>query len=231
METISIYLSSNELQALKMFSEERSSAAIKRDCAPALSSSAFVAFCVGTKRKTGIRDLRNAEEVKSYLFWVDQALKMEPTLAQLELLRRILGIGFPDHTFESLANRLQITPKEAQQRYQEALHAIGIFATDERMQRVQARLFFASRPPTVTPVTPPGKLHWEVLRLYSEGLRAEDIAMRMEQRLPFVQMLIKQACERLGITARGRGVQRKLAKLAIEQHEGKKAALMDDPAF
>jgi hypothetical protein len=235
MKIINSYLNPQESKALEMLSKDMSYAAVKRDCLNSegkCASQALPVFMQGIRKKTGIMDLHDAQEVRAYLEKCQRAAATPPTDEQLNILRRVLGIGYVPHTMEALANNTGRTKPEALQAWQDALRAIGIFATDPATQRVQAACYFASNTPFVQPVEPFTPKQWQALRLYSQGASFHAIASELGLlREEYGKEVVRRVCEKLGISARGRGVQRKLAALALKQAGKEHEVTMDDPAF
>lgn len=236
MEIIHRYLTIAEYKAVKMLAEEKSYDAIKRECQVTLGkcpTQAMPLFLSALRKKTGIENTRSAQEAQNYLRAYEQSLSVEPNDAQLDVLKRMAGVTHMAHSLLSLANNTGRTEQEAAQDYTDALASIGIFAKHASTRSVQMKLYFASRKPHVEPRDPITERQWEALRMFADGVDAQTIATHLRMVKPlYATQLIQSICDRLAIRSRGRGVQRKLARIAIAYHDAQNAPLtMDDAAF
>lgn len=234
MENNHRYLTNDEFLAIQLLAEHKSYTYVKQKCHVSKGrcpSSELSIFYSGIRLKSGIRDLRDAQQCQDYLESYARATAQPPTEEHLKTLRKILGIGCEAHTFEALANNAQCTRAEAEQAWREALRAIGILTHDERQQRVQARLYLASQKPIVTPAIPISDNGWKALRMHAEGRSFEEIARELKLVRPeYARQLVQEGCAKLGIKARGRGVQTKLIRAALAHHDSQQVT-MADPMF
>jgi DNA-binding CsgD family transcriptional regulator len=237
------YLTPNEHTALQMLADDKSYNAIKRVFN--LTALSLCAFLAAIRRKTGIEDTSKASLVQHYLTEFAQTQSLTPTDDQREIVQRALGVGSTRDTFQGIAYLKKRPEAEIRELYESGLKAMGIFAKEDRERRVQSRAYFAREIPAqgAEGLT---KKHLLALRMYADGLKEKQIisdllALNLPATHIYVDFLIKDGCKKLGVTARGRGVQRKLVGIALDEHERKmKPATpapttapvsMDDPMF
>lgn len=241
-----IYLTETEQLALNILADTSGYGyvEVKRKCK--VTSALLCPLLASIRRKTGIADTKDPQQIQRYLLKYEQA-SGQPDEKQLEMLRRITGVGFRatgPQTLEGASYHMHLSTTAGQQLFTDALHSIGIFTPEPREQRVQTLLFLASHY-----VEPKGEHltenHLAAMRAYAEHVNAqpEELARLLGPDFSegYVKLLLKQGMERLGICARGRGVQRRLVKLALQRMEKEQpaspvpsslpAVTMDDPAF
>ncbi len=160
------------------------------------------------RKKTGVCNARTACE---YLATVAQSSEIPPpTPEQLTLLRGIADEGFP----RSLTS-------EWHQTINAALDAAGIHTRHLGELRVQCAVYLSQ----FDPAPQLSALHWRALRLYADGKPAwaiaDILASEGEHKKQFIRpdILIREGCDALKVTSRGRGVQRRLVGIALERIE------------
>lgn len=233
MEIVNRYLTPMDQKALWLLSEGRSYRIVKDETG--INSQRFGIFMAKLRKKTGIEDTQDVQQVRSYLASLHNG---EPTPKQLEILNRVAGTGpfLIPHTIESLAMNLQISKAEAEAKVADACAAVGIMAKDERERRVQIKMYMADRKTVVKGVERLSHEHIAVLREYAEGAHVEYMErMGSQFHVNRAKLLLKEGLSLLGICARGRGVQRRLVTIALKRAEresmARTAPTMDDPAF
>ena len=219
-----IYLSPNEDKALRLLAEGRSHYVLRDQCVIPLAGMAV--FTQNIRRKTGIHDTRYPRECRLYVEKVDNALANH-SLTPEEL--RILEMYANGETSEGIGNRHGKTEWDMEKEIAALLQRIGIFAKDPRICRFQARIFLVSFHKPNRPHTPQG---WQVLRLIAEGRTALEIADELKTPVEYARFKVKETCALLGLTARGRDVQRNLVRAYLETHaEHPTQPDMNDPMF
>lgn len=206
-----IYLNELEKKTLTFLAKEKSLNCIRR--AIGLHGSAFHSFLHRLRKKTAISNLKDPKRVQRY--FADYAAAMSgprPTPFQMELLAKVSLVGF---------QRAINTPEEMQE-FKEARARAALFAKD--MLQTQCRLYLIScNPPDPQKLSP---VHKRALELFARGMEIPDITDTLKG--PQVaSKLIREGCVLLGIVSRGRGVQRKLAAIALERMKDP----MNDPMF
>lgn len=236
MEIIPFYLTPVEAKAVKLLSEGQNYRIVGRVCS--IEPQKLPAFLALLRKKTGIPDSKEPQYSLHFLRKYALSQAEPPPADALKTLRRVLGIAETPHTFEALGYKRGTNVHEAIAAYKAALHTIGIFSTDERVQRVQARVYFATQAPPVDasatrPFTPK---RIKALELYAAGASFQAIADELPVLKPeYAKAIVKEGCEALGVKARGRGVQRRLVGVALErmkrENTPKEPPTMADPAF
>lgn len=227
------YLTDLEQKAVKLLAEEKSYEAIKRECY--LSTLKLCPFLGAIRRKTGIADTKDAQQVRDYITKYEAAANGPgPSPLQMEVINRLMGVGYPEHELSAIDYRMGLSPGSAYMEYEAGLNAAGIYATTASERTVQCRMFLAS-----LHVRPTASMlndnHLRALRLYAQNEKEYFIAQQMPpgfNSIPAVEMLIQDGVDRLGVVARGRGVQRRLVGIALDRLEQEKSkTLMNDPMF
>lgn len=232
-----IYLTENEEKAIRALTEPIVYSALKHSCeVPAIGVHLFAA---DLRRKTGIRDTKNPLECRAYLQRYDAAMSsLAPTAEQLTLLRYFLA----GESYQGVAYQLtrargesQIEPLVATDippLVDDACASVGIYTRDDLARRVQIRIYLASFHTALSPSNALSPTEEKYLRLWAEGKGHSEIADAVGERREYIKDMIKTACKRLGLCARGRGVQRSLVRAFFAQMDSPKEQIdMSDPAF
>lgn len=242
METIDkpIYLHLKEYIAVKLLARDASYEAVKRECN--LSTLELCNFLATLRRKTGILNTKDSQQAKDYLANYHAASKGPgPSHVQQEVMKRLLGINYEEHTLTAAAYQMGRTEDEVMAILKSGLTMAGIFATTEAEQRVQARIYFANTKTIIGGDDLLTDNHFLALGMYARGETVSGIVDEFT-RLKivgtshvYVEFLLRQGRDRLGVTARGRGVQRRLVAIALariaRERAEKKENTMDDPMF
>lgn len=225
-----IYLSDNEEKALRLLAEAKTGPQIKAQCDIPLAGMGV--FTSEIRRKTGIRDTRFALECRRYIERYEATIGQPVSLDQIRILRDILK----GETFEGIAYRMQLEKSVVWKLYDQACESAAIFTRDEKARRVQMRLYLATF--HTLPLEGSNALSSKetlFLKMFADGLPYAQIADETKERPEFVQWKIKGICSRLGLTARGRDTQRRLARAFLAYGAQTPApalpVTMDDPAF
>lgn len=235
-----IYLHLREYQAIKLLARDASYEAVKRECN--VTTLGLCNFMAVLRRKTGIENTKDSQQAKDYLAKYHAASKGPgPDSLQCEAIKRLLGIGHEVHTLPATAYKMGKTEDEVSSLFRSGLALAGIFATEETEQRVQARIYFANTKIIIGGDDLLTENHFLALRMYANGMSASAIVdefIRLKvvgASHVYIELLLRQGRDRLGVTARGRGVQRRLVATALaridREAEEKKLNTMDDPAF
>lgn len=217
------YLNDSELLALQLLAEGYGSNRICREIGFTRSSTHYSMFLAELRRKTGLKSLKEPEDIKAYL---QKLLAVDPYFTPSPEEDLWLRDIMDDLTMEGLARKYQISLEEYTAKRKALLHRCGIFATDQRTIRAQVRLFFATHPlPTINRNRPLSPEHWSILRAIANG---EDLA-ELGFAPDVLKSLTKEACERIRATSPGRGA-RLLVVQAFIRANGKPVT-MDDPMF
>lgn len=200
----SIYLTEQENAALEHFADGKSPRAVRRAIGiPESPNYAMSLFCDSLRKKTGITDIQDPQQVQAYLA---SQPAVQPILSpdQLIVLHDIL-----DST--TYASTLRRRP-ELRELRASTLSLIGIRATDQRHIRTQVRTWMMLHGRAQEGVARPAltPLHLDVIRAIAMGGNPENIAHRAT---------IYDACLRAGILSPGRGARKRLAQLFIAAHD------------
>jgi DNA-binding CsgD family transcriptional regulator len=220
-----IYLTPNEEKTLRLLMDDLSSYAIIRQCE--IPSIGLSLFKHEIRRKTGIRDTKNTKEIRQYFAAYDASMAAQPiSVEQVRTLRLFLG----GDTFEAISYQMGVPPEGAEELIYSACRAAGIFTRDDQARKTQVRLFLAIFHPSREGEQTPDQM--TVLRLTADGLSPLEICDRMQRPLPYVRFILKTGCLLLGLTARGRDVQRNLIRAYFTRKDAENPPVtMDDPAF
>lgn len=209
-----LYLTTNEEKAIHLLADGKSLETVHYECA--LSLQRLYNFMATLRRKTGILNIRKAQNSRDYLAKYKKAMAGDPpTTEHLELLA-IVATG----KLGELGDR--------EPAFSEACNRAGIFATYIPEIRAQCRSYLLHRKaPTDTKLT---SIHKRALLLYAMGKTMREINDTLKPHK--AKKLLREAMEWLGIVSRGRGVQRRLATIALERmKEQPTAVTMEDPMF
>lgn len=234
------YLTEEETRALTFLAEERSNAFIRRECkVDTLFRASYDRMCrflFLIRKKTGM-EKTTGEAARKYLEAYASA-KHAPTPQQIEALCRFAGHGHDEHERNQIGAAMRLAPTYDEAKplgealLDSALHEVGIFATDKGERRTQAKLWAARHCPLSTmPKLSPS--HLEILQLHADGWSNDAIAEKMGMTPRNVMFTLREACLRVGATARGRGVQRRILQAILEHRRAQESTpvTMDDPAF
>lgn len=238
MAITNIYLTDLEQKALSLLAEDKSYEAVKRECG--LTSHQISRFMDRIRKKTGIENTKNVQQVRAYLEKYAKAISGPgPTEQQLEALQRVLGVRYPEQDPHALSYRMGLGSVFAGlQLFEDALNAAGIFATTVSEAKAQGRIYLSYRN-SMAKALPLTENHEAVLHLYAQGHKTHVIAEMLGEGFSedYVDLLIHQGALRLGAISRGRGVQRRLVGIALahraqrEKNAQKAVITMADPAF
>lgn len=194
----------------------------------------WFAFTAEIRRKTGIENLKNRNEVRQYLERYAAAISGPgPTQDQTYLMRHFTR----KHPIEDTAKMLSLSIEEAEQQFLLGLKAAGIFATEVRARRAQCRLYLACFRPNGTP---PNAQEMEILREMATGASFEALAKRwIDTTTEAVIRKARELCIRLGFDTTGRNAQRHLIREYVEFKHWNiqppvlppEIVTMDDPMF
>lgn len=203
-----LYLTKDENIALTLLSQGVKSHAIQRQCVVPLSGMGF--FTAEIRNKTGIRDTRNPRECQKYLRDFAESMELtRPSILQVNIMRMLLE----RNTHEGIAHKLEIIAEQIPQLIADFNKRAGIFTEDPKCRRAQWRLYLAAFHPECTnPLTPMPEDRWSILRLLADGLPYSQIADDLKMAVTSVRLLAREACSRLGLSARGRNTQRQLIR-------------------
>ena len=229
MQTPIEYLNIHEETAIRLLADGKKSKEIGLVCEVPAAGMPF--FRSELRRKTGIPDL-NRHDCRMYLDNYKQSLKgPKPSEQGIRIFRKIMD----GETLEGIAYTLDISKEDFPEVLRKELALAGIFATDERARRSQARMYVAANCPQVN-VCQPSDTHLKMLRMMAEGKEYIEIASELNEKESYVRAAILETCRRLGFASRGRHVQQLLIRKYIEQLDAKGVHpstenTMDDPAF
>lgn len=221
------YLTSDEITILRKLSEDKSFSSIRR--VMGITAQQFATLLAKLRLKTGIVSSKDPQAHKDYL----AAFEAAPgaTEIQVRLLNRFA------HGDALKVSKILLRPVEAlQQEYRAALKDIGIFTPSEREQRVQVRLFLATRKMVRNPI-PLYDEELAVLGQYAQGMRPAQIPAILGLTQLQVDTCLQEGLRKLGCVARGRGVQQRLVANALKYQpldtpeSRSKPPTMDDPLF
>lgn len=194
------YLTPQEQLAVQMLAEDKNRHAICE--AIELPIHHYSVFMGKIRRKTGILNVRMGRYAREYLANVEIARRNKPTPDQMNLLAQV-AIG-NQHVYD--ANTVV-----------SALRAAGIFSNHPVEQKSQSRMYLVHREkaPNEKSLT---AAHKRILHLYALGKDLVQIAYELGwKHAASVERCLREAIDSLGVTARGRGVQRKLVGIALER--------------
>lgn len=230
------YLTQDEQRAVELLASGKTLEQIAR--ALELSEPRKARYLLDTLvRKTGISQ-RSPERAKAYLRAVEQAFDSDgPNHEQIALIQNIANDGFPRALYLAPIKHTSAETTEKIALHESALNAAGIFSRNPGEVRVQCCAFLAGQKP-IPLLSDKCKA---ALRLYANGCRMADIAAIMGESMNAlcVEKLIRTGCDALGVTSRGRGVQRRLLAIALERMEPRREQseqkpdeiTMSDPLF
>jgi DNA-binding CsgD family transcriptional regulator len=168
------YLNEKELIALELLAKDGSYTAIKRDCG--LSSVTLCNFLSKLRKKTGVTNTKDVEQVKNYLTQYQAVVTgTGPSDDQRNIIQRVLGVGFEPTTIQAIGHIKGQPTEHILAEYEAGIRAMGIFATSPRERRVQARLWLARRPIIIGGVERLTENHLKVLRMYADGFHDAEI--------------------------------------------------------
>lgn len=235
-----LYLTENEQKALRILANRGDHIAVRNECVIPLSGMGF--FTSEIRRKTGIRDTLDSEECRAYLERYENALtyqRWDP------LDNRLVSLFLQKNTFTAIASRLKAEgvvhlPGDIGRDLDLACEKAGIFTRDEKARRVQLKIYLTAFYLTKKPekLSPHNR---KAMELFASGMTIRQIAFCMQVEYAYAQYLVQSTCKEVGIVARGRGLQQKLARVflasknAPEELPSEEAEItpvtMDDPAF
>lgn len=227
-----IYLTSNEEKALRSLASNGDYSKLKNACE--IPQYGIHLFLAQIRRKTGIRDTKDTNECRAYLERYEATIaNPAPTEEQLALLRHYAaGDSYTSIAFWMTKTRALETPLAATdipKMVDAACEAIGIFTRDDQARRVQIRAYTVCfLTPTAHRITP---LEEKIVREWINGKEPIQIADELGERGDYVKYKLKRACKDLGIAAKGRGVQRSLARALFAQLDAQPKAPADEPAL
>lgn len=204
---------------------------IQRKCTLPLSG--FFVFAQNIRRKTGIADTRSPEQCRAYLQKYAKAMAGPGfTKDQVTLARLTLG----GHTTEGKAHQIKSTEAQVIELIADLYAKAAIYAEDPTVRKGQLKTYLAAHHPENVEVSMDQMV---ILNYLAQGKSYEEIGQILSN-TP-ANKIRRQAmltCIRLGLNARGNGVQRNLIRkyLAKVDADNVKEAqgledLMDDPMF
>lgn len=208
-----IYLSEAENTAIELLAKGERLKIIREACR--IPSNRFPFFLAEIRRKTGIEDVQNVKECAH--FWKEvQRLQREAAITEQE--SRLLKAFTELKSIPYEGKMLGLSAEEAIASFTNALRKCGIFAKDDRTQRIQTRFFFAihgiphSKLPRLSPE------HWNVLRVLASGGRLEHVQdlWTPPKKAKYAREYIREACERIGANSPGRGTRRNIICAFLE---------------
>lgn len=214
------YLTPTEQAALTMIAEGKSYRAIAQALALSpLTPKTVGLFMAKLRQRTGMVNTRDATFARDYLAAYAQSLQKSPTPDQIAIIEYIAHRGLPKRNIAELAPGK--TEQEAWGIVRAAIQAAGIRAGENEWCR-QCAIYLAHR--NASKAAPKlSDAHKLALRLYSQGMAVCEINEHLPSGSPFMdaKRLIREGCDALGATSRGRGVQRRLLSIALAQMEQK----------
>lgn len=192
------YLTPTEQLVVEMIAQDKSYAAIARKT-PDLSPRQVAHLRSTLCRKAGIPTIKDSCYAKEYLANVTQTLNGPgPDDYQRSIIRHVAAgtRGF----------------RLLQDEHFAAMRAAGIFTTNPPEARVQCTAFLCLQDlPYLS------ESHLRALRLFADGCPINDLAAAMDD--DNAETLVREGCDALKVTSRGRGVQRRLVGIALERIE------------
>lgn len=214
------YLTPEENKTLSLICQGFSSRHINSVCI--IPDSGWHAFTYGLRVKTGIRNLKDSSEIRSFLERHQKAITGErPTPEQLSALR---------HAVVPCLSFLAMWGKDSQVLLGEACARAGIFTQDERARRWQIRLYLALFHRSFLEFSPQEE---QILRAMAEGKTFQEISqMWINTPDKYVVMKSRELCCRLGFDAPGHMAQRNLLRAYFAYLDAQKGQItMDDSMF
>jgi hypothetical protein len=225
MLTQNIYLSEDEQKAIVLLSQRYTYNELPMHCRIPLSGMNF--FLAEIRRKTGIRDTKYHKECKDYLTAVAATLEKEsPSRDQIWAMRLYLE----ESTIEAMARELKISQDEVLPFLDSACRAVAIFTRDERARKMQVRQYLTSMHPADDVILTPARMH--ILRGIAAGHPMPQIADEIQKPLKWTQQTARDIVRGLGLSTRGRDVQRTLVRTFLRVRDTERPSItMDDPLF
>jgi hypothetical protein len=222
------YLDKDENKTLALLEQGFKSRQVAENCTIPLTG--FHIFCADIRRKTGIQNIHDSREIRS--FFSKYASTMAGTLTtpdQTRALRKFVEGKY----LAGIAHSLQMSEPDAQALIDSALLPAAIFTRDERAQRAQARLYLAIFKPNFAPLSP---IEDRILRLMAEGVSFLGITgtLGATSNMSFYREKAKEACIRLNFDVPGRNAQRNLLRAYFAHLDAQSPTTsdpMDDPLF
>lgn len=205
-----IYLTPNEESALRLYARGKASILdLQQNCL--IPAAGLQSLRNDLKRKTGIEDLHDKDEVREYIVKHETTLRLHALGPQ--------QIDFAQKYVESrnvahLAHMLSIYPDEVPEPLEQLLKLIGIFSKDEATRKLHTRVYLIYYHPKIEPIS---ITHTQLLRAYACGATFEEIGLSTKTPLKYVKLAIRKECSRFGLTARGRDVQRWLVAAYLDR--------------
>lgn len=219
------YLDQDENKVLRLIYQGFKSRHIAENCC--IPPTGYHIFCADIRRKTGIQNIHDHQELRSFYSKYAAALPYIYTdPEQTRALRKFVECKFLTGT----AYALKLTNDEAQALIDKACQTAAIFTRDERARRAQARIYLAIFKPNYGPLTPHEE---QILRLMASGISMLGVMASMGASSPlnFYKRKAKDACQRLGFDVPGRNAQRTLLRTYFAYLDAQRENTMDDPMF
>jgi hypothetical protein len=218
MHTHIYYLSKAENTLVNLKAEGYSTHHILENCP--IPSSGYHMFTADVKRKTGVFG-RDYIEFHNFLEKYRATMSGDLTTPEQTRVMRQVVVG------NTLL--LNMSGDEIQSTLDIACKAAGIFTRDERARRYAMRLYLSLFRFNGRPLD---DLELPILRGMAEGMSFEQIAEKIvSQRMSYLIIKAREACQRLYFDAQGRNAQRNLLRAYFAWIDAHKTDPMDDPMF
>lgn len=214
----SIYLNDEETTALEMLAKGKR---YKEICEhlnfPHKPAHLLQPFLINLRRKTGIYDLRNMEEVADFLAKTEQ---IDPEITLSDAQFTLLDMVMSEYPLSLQPQKLNIPEEKLPFFTVSTLHSIGIFSKNFREIRMQVRIFLAIRGNPALKRAELSDTHWKIFRLIASNEQLDAHFPRLQAKQ--IEALTRDACQRAGISCPGRGARNKLIKLYVTAHDAKR---------